>query len=61
MLAACISGALALSTSAAPNRRELSYTGILNYNPGSKVTDHASARARSNALLLIANCFLASV
>merc|ERR1719421_467904 len=35
-------GALSLTTAPVNNRRQLSYTSILNYNPGSKVTDHAN-------------------
>jgi len=45
MIAAVVSiGALSMSPAAAQagNRRQLSYTSILNYNPGSKVTDHAN-------------------
>jgi hypothetical protein len=42
MLAVAVSiGALSMSSSA-DNRRQLSYTSILNYNPGSKVTDHSN-------------------
>ena len=54
MIAAFISiGALSMSPTAANagNRRQLSYTSILTYQTGSKVTDHASAHAKRRAVL----------